>query len=257
MLLTIKQKSEEDKGRSFSADLIAYVEADNLWSSTQTDKHRPVFAIFGASEMEMKAFMANLFTGRQAEKSDGGSWKLELLKTAGYLHFTQRCTNGGVLVTVFMPKLFLLDPGMVDPDWITFLCFPTKEWCRQQTFDLNAARKKLKMLFGTTIQSTDTELHLLLCKGALLLAYLDRRVRYPLIFDPVFGLYLMNNIYPYVNNFDSYQNSYSSMGMKEVGFESGFSLRIGQESFGTMLSTAVQQWYKAEEDSFLADLGDI
>lgn len=146
--LTITTKPEttadgkERKSRSFSARLVGYIRADSMWAGGQakTDTLRPVWARFADTEENMRAFLANLRSGHQAEQSSGEGYsrrveaKFEFQRSAKYQYETQRIaqeTSNGAqythVVTASLPELLMLDPRMVDPDVVQFVCI-TPRW---------------------------------------------------------------------------------------------------------------------------------
>ena len=188
--------SETGKGRTFAALMLAGVEADGLWPGgrTATEIMRPVWAMFGGSDQELRAFAANLQTGRKAVFGKTGGYrsrhdeKLEFLKSAGYQYTWQREAEGSLL-TVYLPDLFRLDPGMVDPAGASFICLPTQAWAEAQTIDTKPLIKHAKALGYGALPEDDL---IALCPMAFLFcAYLDRRTRCPLLSDGRFYLQLL------------------------------------------------------------------
>lgn len=265
--LTIAPKG--DKGRIFAADLLAYLQADFLWENGGNGQGtRPVWMVLASSEHEMRAFVANLLSGRPAER--GGRYsratdRFEILKSAGYLRYSKRIGNG-VVTTFLLPDLFRIDPGMVDPSGIRFCVLPAKAWVAAQRFDLEAARRRLLDLADVseadihelvrtynprgsllTPLLSDDGLHLLLSEGSLLLAYLDRRCRFPILFDPVFGAWLAL-VTQYRNLLvrkdpNNYRSPYEIHGADDVNVHKGFAFMSTHEAFGEVLSEELQRWY--------------
>ena len=190
--LTIEPKSE-GKGRAFRSILMASVEADSLWEAGgNSDNQRPVWAMFTGSENELKAFMANLSTGRYASyphKSYGRNKedRLELLKTAGYRTVWQR-EEEGTIATVFLPDFFMIDPGMVNPEGVKFILLPTQKWISGQRIPSSKLKEHVLKcghdITGLNWKRTAT-------MAFLFAAYLDRRTRCPLVADGRFFVQLM------------------------------------------------------------------
>jgi hypothetical protein len=190
----------EGKGRSFTAMCLASVEADLLWSGgqTDTDEQRPIWAMFAGSEQEMRPFVANLKTGRKCELSRSGYYsrktdKMTFLRSAGYSVTWQRETEGSV-ATVFLPDLFQMDPGMVDPSGAAFVVLPTKEWASNQKIDVNPLVQHAKWFVDSyrgVPTLTDDELAEMVPISFLFASYLDRRARCPIPADERFYLQLM------------------------------------------------------------------
>lgn len=252
MLVTIAPKGE--KGRSFSAEVLAYAEADPLWENGgSSDSKRPVWVVFGGTEQGMRAFMANVLLGRRAEAKDAYNRKtsdrFELLKSAGYQHHSRK-VGGGVVTSVYLPDLVRLDPGMVDPAGVRFVVIPAKSWVAAQRFDLAAARARLLDLGAAAGDvERDEVLHDNLAEGALLLAYLDRRCRFPVPFDPVFGAWLAGAmaresalIRP---THHGYRQVYRITGAEKVNALDGFAVTTSHERLGSILSDEIRRWHAA------------
>ncbi len=198
---------QEGKGRSFTATLLSYVTADRLWSGggTSTDTNRPVWIMYAASEGEASPFTANLRLGRKALMGEKSSYSrkkspcVELLKSAGYAFSTQRFSEGSV-VTAYLPELFNLDPGMVDPKGASFIVLPSKEWQDTQNLDIRACVQHAVAIGATKEVSKDTtrptsptaeQVAGLVPLAALFGIYLDRRTRAPLVPDLRFHVQLL------------------------------------------------------------------
>lgn len=257
--VVIQPKGE--KGRAFGAEMLAAARADPLWEGGSGGNHiRPVWAVFAGSEQEMKSFTANLLLGRPAvfERSS----KIEFLKSGGYAYHHRRL-GGGLVTTIYLPELFRFDPGMVDPSGVRFIALPPSSWIAAQRFDLAAARTRLRDLFGRVeyvsdraqerlrkMLDSDAELHLRLSEGALLLAHLDRKCRYPIPFDPVFGAALLvgeEDRFVFRSESDSIslyiRGPFQLFGAAAVNVGSGFAFVADHQSLGGSLSTLIRHWY--------------
>lgn len=188
MLDLVIQTEGESKGRSFRASLLAYVEGSHLWSGGATSENtRPIWCMIAATDAESASFMANLRGGNKAsivgaEKIYGRnkkSEKFELLKSAGYEFSAQRHPQGTVW-TAYMPELFKLDPGMVDPVGVKFAFLPSASWCPEPSNDVLAHVQELNPARSLEDLAPIARL------GPLFAAYLDRRSRCPMIPDARF-----------------------------------------------------------------------
>jgi hypothetical protein len=192
------------KGRSFRATAIALATADGLWESGGSTI-RPVYAQFAGTDAELKSFVANLKAGRKAEKSSHRSKgsdkeRLEFLKTVKYNIAWQREAEG-TIVTVYHPELFLLDPGMIDPEGIRFCLFVPTDWAEAQQLDRQGPVQHLARLpqeFFLQHQRESREKMLtteylggLVPTAYLFGVYLDRRTHCPLVADGRFYLQLL------------------------------------------------------------------
>lgn len=259
---TIERKGD-GKGRSFSAHCLAVVEADSLWPGGATDKPstlRPVFAMFAGTDDELRPFVANLRSGRRAETSGYGfrhrGERLEFLKSAGYEVSWQREVEGSV-ATVFLPDLFRLDPGMVDPAGISFVLLPSTDWERAQKFT-GAVSPEMMATHAVVMPqpegSTDLEVDESLVAAAhLFAAYLDRRTRCPLIADGRFYCQLLRacvaiglaeagqSRYQYGRS----SHGFRSYGLDDVGIARAIAFRSTHEVFEELLAAEVAKWFAA------------
>jgi len=214
------EPKQHGKGRTFRAIYLASATADALWPGGSTDTgdvDRPVFATFCGSEDELRPFVANLMLGRRVIVPEAGYSRrrskkgFEFLKTAGYKYIWQREPEG-TLVSVFMPALFLMDPGMVDPAEAKFVLLPSVKWAEKQalaTDEIVRHARRLPIIKALNappppgdwrwrdkdykhepVLSND-DLAALVPTAYLFAAFLDRRTRAPLLADGRFYLQLM------------------------------------------------------------------
>lgn len=214
MLYLRIEPQKEGKGRTFMANLIAYVTADTLWEQSAGDGSRPVWLSYAASEGEVRPFTANLRMGKKAEigAKETVSWRrkkepyLELLKSVGYEFTTQRFVEGTVM-TAFLPELFRLDPGMVDPQGAKFIVLPPQEWLDNQNVDVDTIVSHCRSLgyidtgllpngkkrpdYEDPTWPSEALVRQLAPMAPLFVSYLDRRTRAPLIQDARFHTQLL------------------------------------------------------------------
>jgi len=164
------------KGRTFSAYLFNTITADSAWESGSGDLTRPVYLAFTTSEREAHAFTANLRSGRRAVVRNAYGHeeaKIEILKSSGHRFVTERCRrSGSALVTVYLPSLFELDPGLLDPH-IRFVFAPASWWIERE-------------LASPALESFPPEEAREFVVAAAFAAFLDRRTSLPIINDPRF-----------------------------------------------------------------------
>lgn len=205
------------KGRSFRALHLASATADALWLGGEATKKgdvlRPVHAVFLGSEAELRSFAANLQLGRLASTSGesrrrrGRQSGYEFLRSAGYRQVWQRHEEGAIL-TVYLPGLFCLDPGMVDPEIVRFVVAPSAAWAAAQgdvpvpeivrharrlpiVREVNRLPEDRWRRDGFEPSLPDEKLAALVPTAYLFAAYLDRRTRAPLLADGRFYLQVM------------------------------------------------------------------
>lgn len=183
--LRIVQKKDATKGRTFTAKLLAWMSADYLWATGDTKSTRPVWLMLAGSDGELRPFVANLQAGNKAEVTHNGyagrsSQKFEVLRSAGYHTSWQRTPHGSV-ATMYLPELFRLDPGMVDPTGIRFAVLPEHVW-------LPVVEPLSQKAYPDL---TDEEREYIPRVAPLFIAYLDRRTRCPIVADAGFHVRLL------------------------------------------------------------------
>lgn len=196
---------------------LASATANALWKSGGTGKDdidRPVFAVFLGSDNELQAFGANLRLGRLVQDvpdQPGYSHRqkksgYEFLRSAGYRQARQQ-TSAGSILTVYLPDLFNMDPGMVDPEGARFVLAPSAAWVASQeipTGDLVKHARKLPIVRAANklpeekwkrehfkAPLPDDKLAAMAPIAYLFAAYLDRRTRAPILADGRFYMQIM------------------------------------------------------------------
>jgi len=253
---------KEGKGRSFGAVLLASVEADLLWAGGQSvsENIRPVWAMFAGSDQSLRAFMANLTTGHKA-KCVASSYRsrnadqIELLRSAGYQVAWQREAEGSI-ATVFLPELFQLDPGMVDPEGVRFVLLPTQEWYEAQTVaDTHSMVRHVRRVgYDLPVAQVATWVPL----SFLFAAYLDRRTRCPLIADGRFYLQLMvaclqqglasfstvpDRVYHDAGFGHHPKNLFHEVGTLDVGLHPGLAFNSDHLTLEALLAREVERYF--------------
>lgn len=255
MLELVIPPVQSGKGRSFQATLLAHVNADALWAGggTATEVTRPVWMMLGGSDNELRPFVANLQTGRKADHPGGskyqGTSRFEVLKSAGY-HYAWQRTPVGTAVTIFLPDLFRLDPGMVDPKGIQFCLLPSRDWVTPPDPQAEAFLAKLK------VPTEDPAVLHALTLAPLFIAYLDRRTRCPLIPDPRFyalvlvqaltkGLasWSVNDHFGSRNWGEHRELSYREHSTTNVGYARGLVFKSTHEEFEAFLAEQVKLFF--------------
>lgn len=252
------ETGEGGKGRSFSAELLGYATADALWEGGETDTNavRPVYMTLALSEQEAGPFLANLRGGRVAKVGrDRSAKRFELLRSAGYAFAIQRHPEG-VLATAYLPELFRIDPGLVDPAGARFVVLPSSAWCATETtgLEVGAAVEHVRALelvkaAGATLERSGGEPAALVPTSALFAAYLDRRVRAPLIPDLRFYLQVLlaalaarlatmgdGNCRPHLG--------FATEHLDELGFAPGVAFSASHEQVEALLAAEVARFYE-------------
>lgn len=248
--ITIHTEDSSGKGRSFSAQLLAHVEA---WE--RPDKTtRPVYMTVACPTAGAAPFQANLRLGRRADagNSSRASDRFEILRSAGY-HYTQQRHPQGVIITAYAPALFDLDPGMVDPSGARFIVLPSREWVDAQNLDTTSAVEHMRRV---GCMKGHAGLAGLLPLAALFAAYLDRRSRCPIIPDLHFHLQILmgaldagmatmtRNDRGYYGRSGSH---YVEYGTARVGLAPGVAFSATHETIESFLAEQVTTYYAARD----------
>lgn len=250
---------EGSKGRSFKASLLAYTTSRVLWDSGQHENIRPIWAMIACSEAESLPLVRNLQSGRKAAISVGRDTKhFECLKSAGYEYHPQRHPEG-VLWTIFLPSLYRIDPGMIDPESIRFALAPAHEWLSpedEQTAQWLADRYRSN---ETWQADKEHEKRLTACRhitraSRLFCNYLDRRTRCPLIPESRFYSLVLAALidsgqatfgfkeerYSYRQEWAHGRFSYVEEGLESVGLAPGIACNTTHEKIEPILAECVK-----------------
>lgn len=172
------------KGRSFQATLVASMTAHRLWEQGQAgNDERPIWALFAGTDAGLRAFVANLRMGKKAGRA---TKKFEFLRSIKYRQLWSRQPEG-TMVTLYHPDLFNMDPGMVDPTGVSFVCAPPTSWVSGQNIDAAPIIQHLRAL-GSMMP--EDEIVQVLPLAYLFAVYLDRRTRFPILSDGRFYVQL-------------------------------------------------------------------
>ena len=263
---TLTIETKKGKGRSFQATLLAWVEAPALFEggAAETNNNRPVWISFATSEQESRMFAANFMHGRIAKCDNSSRYgrdvgtRFQLLKTAGYQAHVKK-VGGGVVTTAYLPDLFYLDPGMVDPKEIRFVLLSSAAWRAQQNLDLDAATKFVseqdihQVADGERVPLDD--LANLLSEALLFLLYVDRRTRFPIPPHPHFALQLLVRCLnerlaqrsgPQHLGDHRYRGRwgmrYAECGFDNLALPPGLGFQASHKVFGQLLAEEIQKW---------------
>ena len=269
----IIRSGEAGQGRSFEAQVLAYVDAA-VWSNARSDRIRPVYAMLGMREGDAAPVVANLRMGREASYDDGSKstakdWPtFEFLKSANYTFVpAQKHEIGhrpgrdgapvpisGYVVQVYLPDLVRVDPGTVDPEAIRFCVVPTREQFASSTIDIGPAVDHLRargFLKGDgdhyrDEKFTEGEIAALAPLAPIFAAYLNRRTYKPLPVDPCFFLQLLVAcLYRGIacRSSTAYRSTYHEVGLADVGLMPGVAFYSGHEVFDKLLAQQVALYF--------------
>jgi hypothetical protein len=258
------------KGRSFSALCLATVDADFVSPLGNADTSRPVFAMFAGSDTELRPFMTNLRLGRRCEIGGGSGYRsqgqLELLKSGDYQIAYQREAEGSV-ASAYLPDLFMVDPGMVDPAGIRFVLLPDKAWLEQEPDDVAEANERKERLvemakharrFADQSWPDQQALVELAPLAYLFVAYLDRRSRCPIVSDPRFYMQILcacldrglatfpaKGYGGYVRDlgWGHHKSEFVAQGVESVGLSKPIAFLSSHEDFESLLAAETTQFF--------------
>jgi hypothetical protein len=237
------------KTRNFSATLLASVESAFFHSAAYGKPKRPVYLSLAGTGYTMRAIQANLGLGSHLY-DERGDPAFEVLKSEKFVSAFQIEPEGTIL-SLHHPDLFRLDPGFVDPEGIQFLILlPASEHAASDSVS------HVKRLFPGVEESDILGLRAL---APYFAAYLDRRIRFPLVVDERFYLQLLvaslgegfasladsDNLYS--RSSDKFGvhpgHGFVAQGLNTMGFESALSFRARHEDFGVFLSEEVRKYF--------------
>ena len=183
------EPATEGKGRTFRANLLSYATARGIMDCDRI-KVRPIWMMLAGSDSELRPFVANLRMGRKASAHTGynrrGSETFEILKSANYRIFWQK-TEAGAVATLYLPELFCSDPGMVDPEELSFCVLPTADFLVPNPEGLAHLERAMPFMGLNPAKINRREKHFdpsyIADLATVVAAFLDRRTRCPLIPD--------------------------------------------------------------------------
>jgi len=189
--LTIEPKKAGGKGRTLRVQLLGMLTADRFWEGSSRTAYRPIYLAYAGTYQTVRAFTANLRTGRPATlRNRHGSEQAKQVEVAraAVLKFPkpQRLANGVAIQQAYMPALCDVEPGKM-PERISFLFAPPEWWVAAQ---LGGDQRILAL---PEPLRRDAAL------GAYFCAHADARSPYPMIPDALFRrrLYLAAKTQPW------------------------------------------------------------
>lgn len=278
--LTVAQGEEGSKGRVFQGAILAMVQAD-CWEGCSADTIRPAYLMVGTSEGEASPILANLRMGREAVGSGFGRKthkqkdRIELLRKAGYEFVQQKVTDtvGGVKTTnvilqAFIPHIFRIDPGFVDPGWVRFCILPRREdvapgpYVTEIVDRIEAAgligKDRTRYNAYSDDRPSAAEVAEIVPYAALFGAYLNARTRCPLVPDLVFLTRVLMAFlakgYAHREHGDGwgrprYESSaaYSEVGIEEVGLAPGLMVCATTEIVEAVLAVETSAFFSQKK----------
>lgn len=237
--LTISSEDSK-KGRSFNAELLADVRCNDLapyGESNQRGVSRPVFAVFGGSDAEMRPFIANVRCGRVL--LDESSPTMEFLRSAGFSYAAQR-SPAGTTVTVWLHELFRHDPGMVDPSGMKFILMPRASQIVAQP-EHAAAVEHLQRV------APHAEHERVVQYAPLFVSFVDRRTRAPIIPALAFQAQLLQACIDRGGaGWANTSKGFYAPGVTDLGYALPLAFSGTHEAFEKLLAEQVQIYFDAK-----------
>lgn len=269
LTIEVQDKIKDNKSRSFSAILLGYIAAP-LWDggTTDTNSIRPVYLSLTGTETSLRPFLANLKRGAKALMSDtkngyvsrNDRTNIECLRSAGYETFWHRMSDGAAVVTLYLPEVFAVDPGMIDPDRCDFLSMPPLWWCEKQSrllADKTAEVIRHAAALGLTSLAGGKDRHIpiekvytneqiveLIPMAGHFAMMLDRRTRRPLINDMRFSLQIYiaafyHGLASVPNGSSKWSGPFKTSGTDRLGFATGTLVRVTHAKLDAFLAQQI------------------
>lgn len=249
------RRGRREKTRSFQVTLLGWIRCDRLVGASDKGSHRPAWFTYAGPEQEARAFTANVLGGHTFASFGHTPTRWSITKK-GYTHHSRKVA-GGLITTVYQPDLFRADPGMVD-SLVRFILVQPRSWFEQQKKKHDAdflarardfvARTGLRFdnYVRYPLPSVEEDLENLLPEAMLFLMYLDRRIPYPMIPDPLFALQILVRCFNErlaVRSQSEYRSSYEEHGFSDLGLRPGLCFSADRESFGPLVAEEVLKWH--------------
>ena len=171
--LTIEPDPDGDgKGRSFTVHQVAVIRAREIQPDSPKGADRPVLLAYAGTPSTVRAFTANLRSGREAATT---GCRYELLRSLGYRFEHSRPAPGQALVIAYLPDLFHLQPGAQAQQRLQILSAPPLWWLDRQ-------EERLAAELGREARDY--------ARAMAFVARLDTRTPLPISNDPDFHLRL-------------------------------------------------------------------
>ena len=293
LTITKEAATRTGKTRSFSAVYLASLRCDPLWEGGRADTKnvmRPVYLAVAGSEAALRPFLANLRLGRKAQIFNPArpaynqeAAAVALLKSVQYATAFLR-HEAGTVAQIYLPELFMADPGMIDPDIVAFLSVTPEWWAARELERLQADREQAGRILDHARRAglhgvpaarraagnrapgdpwTDEELLALVPEAARFAQFLDRRTRRPIPNDPAFYLQAYTRAFLYGLASRPHGDRYGArrwdeqpwaagtgeFNMKRLGFRPAAVFRAAVEDVDTFLAGEVRHYHQSREDN--------
>lgn len=221
-------KQRHQKSRSFSVLRVSQITVNSVWTSDHATT-RPIWLQLLATPDAMRPFVANLRQGRTAD-IESNHWsrstdRIEILRSAGYHYHWQR-NQAGCVVTISLPDLLALDPGMIDAARCTFVCLTPTWWQTRHGPHAEAVR---------------------------FAAFVRNRTRRPLLPGAAFSAFLLEQalaqqvaVRPDSNN--AKKRGFTALGLADAGLLPPLLVAVDQQTLDGFLANTVRAWVERQYD---------
>lgn len=218
---------DDEKGRTFTAHLVAYVLAPKISPPSSKGFDRPVLLAYAGTPSTLNAFTANLRNG-VVTTCDTHHWRFELLKTSEHRYLSYRPADGQALVIAYLPEPFHLRPGAGGLPRIQFVSAPPTWW-------IDAQEAQLTEEFGDTARQV--------ARAAAFVARLNARTPLPILNDARFhhALYERALEQPWVLTPGSRSSDLCAWGLDRLGLDAPLFCDVTPETLQEFLGRATTE----------------
>lgn len=272
--------------KTFSAQVVSFVIANNAWEYGSAESYRPVLAVFAGGLQEIRSMAANILLNGKLKLSgpwahDSKGFPMEFMRSTQY---TQALSTQGnaALLTVYQPALYDIEPvgAAANPDNpdLKFCVLPGAERlvAEAATFDNRSVVEHLQRAGFDKVPAT--MLYTFAALSALFCARISTRLDMPIIHDPRFyaqllaaylhyGLATLSNTY---SRYSTYARDtttwgatpsirYYEFGVDLAGYAPGICVVTSKEEAGKVIASEIARFEKLVRGELVAlpDLRDV
>ncbi len=271
--------------KTFSAQLVSFVLANNAWEYGSADSYRPVLAVFAGGLQEIRSLGANILLNGKMRVSgpwahDSKGYPMEFMRSTQYTHLLSTQGNTALL-TVYQPALYDIEPvgAAANPDNedLRFCVLPGADRLNSEaaTFDNRTVIEHLHRAGYDKVPAT--MLYTFAALSALVCARISARLEMPIIHDPRFyaqvvaaylhyGLASLSGEYSRYSTYHrdsawgvNYSTRYYEFGVAAAGYAPGVCVVTTKEEAGKVIASEIARFEKLMrgETPPIPDMRDI